>query len=246
MSKNNLIITTITILLMWTLPLIAGPPYDTVDPEPVELHHRKMYVASHSAHETEGWSSTAPHFEVNYGAAKNLQLHLIVPLAYNKPSDGNASYGFSDAEIGIKYRFVKEGKTMPQIGVFPLAELPTGNKDMGLGSGGTQIFLPIWIQKSFGKFTTYGGTGYWINPGEGNANWWYSGWQIQYNVNDKFNFGTELYHNTPKELGGESETRFNVGAVVNVTSHHHILFSVGRSIQGTVLFQGYAGYQVTL
>jgi hypothetical protein len=58
--------------------------------------------------------------------------------------------------------------------MFPLVEVPSGDADKGLGNGKTQYFLPVWLQKDFGKWTIYGGGGYWINPGTGNKNWWFS------------------------------------------------------------------------
>jgi hypothetical protein len=225
---------------------LAGPPYDTDDPEPVALYHWEFYIASHISHETDLWESSAPQFEVNYSAVKDLQFHMIVPLSYNSETGNKTNYGLGDLELGFKYRFLKEGKNSPQIAVFPIVELPLGNTDKGLGGGEIQIILPIWLQKSFGKFTTYGGAGLWINPGDGNKNWWFSGWQIQYNLNDNINFGTEITHSTSKEIDGESETRFNIGSVINLNEHHHLLLSAGRGIGGPVKFQGYVGYQLTL
>src|SRR5207237_3278818 len=126
-------------------PLFAGAPYDTDDPEPAELHHLEFYLATHSAHEADGWSGTAPQWEVNYGAVKNLQLHFSLPLAYNNPANESSSYGISDAEVGFKYRFIEEGKIMPQVAIYPAVEIPTGNEHKGLGSGQTQFYLPIWL-----------------------------------------------------------------------------------------------------
>ena len=64
----------------------AGPPFTTDDPEPVEYQHWEVYLASQLAHDKDGWSGTSPHFEVNYGALPNLQLHLIAPVSYTAPS----------------------------------------------------------------------------------------------------------------------------------------------------------------
>jgi len=38
-----------------------------------------------------------------------------------------------------------------------------------------QAFLPVWMQKDVGDWTVYGGGGYWINPGAGQKNWWFTG-----------------------------------------------------------------------
>jgi hypothetical protein len=127
-----------------------------------------------------------------------------------------------------------------------LIELPTGNQTKGLGSGNTQVFIPVWLQKSFGKWSTYGGTGYWINPGTGNKNYWFTGLQLQRQITDNFNVGAEIYHTTEKSETENSDTRFNIGMVFDASEHHHILFSIGRSFNNSVLMQGYIGYQLTL
>ncbi len=154
----------------------AGPPFTTDDPEPVEYRHWEIYLASQLAHDSGAWSGTSPHVELNYGAIPNLQLHLIAPVAFNAPSQESRQLGYGDTELGIKYRFLQETARLPQVGVFPLIELPTGDAARDLGSGHTQVFFPMWLQKSSGPWTTYGGGGYWINPGAGNRNWWFVGW----------------------------------------------------------------------
>lgn len=226
--------------------LFSGPPYDTDDPEPVELHHWEFYLSSRPVHDDAGWTGTCPHAEVNYGAVKNVQLHVIAPMGFNFPKSGPLHYGFGDAELGVKYRFVQEGKTTPMIGTFPLVELPTGNQDKGLGNGKAQLYIPVWLQKTIGKWQTYGGGGYWINPGEGKKNWWYAGWMLQNQVTKQLSIGAELYHMTPQDELSGSETRFNLGMVFDFTEHHHLLISAGKGFQGPVKAQLYAGYQLTI
>lgn len=234
-------------LLLLTTPLRAGagPPYATDDPEPVDYQHWEFYVASQVEHGDGEWSGTGPHVEVNYGALPNLQLHLITPFAFILPAEGTGRYGYGDTEIGFKYRFIQEGEWRPMVGIFPLVELPTGNSDNGLGSGQTRAFLPLWLQKSFGPWQTYGGGGYWINPGTGNKNYWFVGWQVSRHLTDNVAVGAEVFHTTPQQEEGPSETRFNIGLVVDVTEHQHVLFSAGRGLQGPNDFQGYLAYQWT-
>jgi hypothetical protein len=91
-----------------------------------------------------------------------------------------AQWGLADTELGIKYRFIEQDKTSwaPSISIYPLLEVPTGNAARGLGTGRTHAFVPIWIQKDFGEWTTFGGGGYWTNPGRGNKNHWFVGWVL--------------------------------------------------------------------
>jgi len=154
-------------LLCTLLPpaTFAGPPFRTDDPEPVEYKHWEVYVASQGSSEQNETSRTAPHIEVNYGILPNVQLHLLAPFEYVKPEGQPSHYGYGDTELGAKFRFIQETDLCPQVGTFPILILPTGNEDKSLGSGEVQVFLPLWFQTSWGPWKTYGGGGYWINPG---------------------------------------------------------------------------------
>jgi hypothetical protein len=138
--------------------------------------------------------------------------------------------GIGDTELGVKYRLIDPGKSdwWPQVGVFPLVEIPTGDAKRNLGAGYTQVFLPIWVQKDLGKWTTYGGGGYWINPGPGNRNYWFFGWTLQRQVTDKLALGGEVFHQTSNMVGRGESTGFNLGGVYDLTDHYHLLFSAGH------------------
>jgi hypothetical protein len=224
---------------------LAGPPFATDDPEPVEYQHWEVYLGSQFEHSSDGASGTLPHVEVNYGVQPNLQLHLIAPLGFDAPSGAGRQYGYGDTELGAKYRFVDESDGVPQVGVFPLVELPTGNSARGLGSGHTQLFLPVWLQKSSGSWTTYGGGGYWINPGAGNRNWWFAGWLIQRQVRPDLAVGMEIFHETAQTDGGASATRMNFGIIWDLDKTRHVLASVGPTIQGPSGYQAYLALQFT-
>lgn len=233
------------LLLAVTRPVLAGPPFATDDPVPVDYQHWEIYLGTMHTETGDGWAGTAPHLEVNYGAFTNVQLHLAVPLAYDAPAHDGPHYGLGDTELGVKYRFVQETERFPQIGIFPLLEVPTGRASQGLGGGHVQAFLPVWLQKSFGRWTVYGGCGYGINPGAGNRDWGFGGALVQYQVADQVAVGGEIYHRTAAESGGRGDTAFNVGAVIDFNEHQHLLFSAGRSLDGPVDFQIYAAWQFT-
>ena len=82
--------------------------------------------------------------EVNHGAAPNLQLHVIVPLASNDVQGSSTQVGIGDIELGVKYRFPTPGEKdwYPQVAIFPLVELATSNSDRGLGAGKTRVYSP--------------------------------------------------------------------------------------------------------
>ena len=214
-------------------PANAGPPFITDDPEPVDLGHWEVYGFSAATHIAGDIGGTLGGVEVNYGAAPNLQLHMIAPLSFDDPKGSSFRTGIGDVELGVKYRFITPGKNdwWPQVGIFPLIELPTGDAGRGLGAGQTRAFLPVWVQKDFGKWTTYGGGGYWINPGAGNQNYWFAGWLLQQQVTDKLAIGGELFHQTAAKIDGKESSGFNIGGVYDFNDHYHLLFSAGRGLQ---------------
>jgi len=59
------------------------------------------------------------------------------------------------------------------------------------------------------------------------------------------NVGAEVFHTTVQGAGGEPETRFNIGLVLDVSDLQHVLLSAGRGLQGPNQFQGYVAYQLT-
>ncbi len=223
----------------------AGPPFKTDDPQPVDFLHWEFYVASQQQFDRYQTNATAPHFEINYGVVPNMQLHLVAPLGYVHTEDGT-HYGYSDTELGVKYRVLDETETAPQVGFFPLIEVPTGSQSKGLGSGKVQAYLPIWGQKSWGKFTTYAGGGFWYNPGVGQKNWFFTGWEAQYDFSEVLTLGGELYYQTADNVDAISSRGFDVGGYVNISDHHHILFSLGRMSSESATITGYLGYQLTI
>jgi len=245
-TQHRYIVTSVATLgLVLVGNLYGGPPFITDDPEPVDYQHWEFYIASMHFETADGWTGTAPHFELNYGVITNVQLHLIAPLTYNAPNDGPVQCGYGDTELGVKFRFMQQTSVLPEAAIFPLLEVPSGSGARGLGSRQCQALLPVWFQKDFGKWTIYGGGGYWINPGVGNQNWGFVGAVLQYQVRDNILIGGEINHSTPAEIGGRDDTTFNVGTVIDFTEHQHFLFSAGRSIDGPTDFQCYIAWQFT-
>jgi hypothetical protein len=242
MSRKRLIVVG---FLAVVAVLRAGPPLVTDDPEPVDYQHWEVYLASQDEHSSEGASGMLPQVEVNYGVRPNLQLHVIAPLAFDALAGARRQSGYGDTELGAKYRFVEEAAGRPQMALFPFIELPTGDRDRGLGSGHTQIFLPVWVQKNFGSWTTYGGGGYWINPGAGNRNWWFTGWLVQKQVRPDLTVGAEIFNETAQTVRGESDTKLNVGVIWDLDETRHLLVSAGPTIQRPTGYQTYLACQLT-
>lgn len=241
---KKLIILSSLLIILLAENTFAGPPFDTDDPEPVNYLHWEFYVSSMMEFEPGSDNLTLPHFEINYGAFPNTQIHLLAPLGYVKYGR-LSNYGYMDTELGFKYRFINTDNGF-MVGIFPLAEIPTGNSSKQLGNGKAQFYVPLWLQKSWGKFTSYGGVGYWFNPGTGNKNWTFLGWEGQYDFSSYVTLGGEIFYQTPDVQNGQSVAGFHLGGIININDHNHVLFSIGHSLNSTDITSGYLGYQVTI
>jgi len=126
---------------------LAGPPFRTDDPEPVEYKHWELYLASQGSFDHDERSLTAPHVEINYGVFPNVQLHLLAPLEYVKTEGQAFQYGYGDTELGVKFRFIQETDWCPQVGIFPIFLLPQAMKREAWGAERLRPSSPSGFRK---------------------------------------------------------------------------------------------------
>jgi hypothetical protein len=238
--------------VLWSGSVAAGPPFRTDDPEPVAYQHWEFYTFFSGTHVTGNTSGVGPAFEFNYGLIPDGQLHIVAPLAFNSSGGSPTQFGYGDTELGFKYRFIQEDEKgwRPQVGIFPFLEVPTGNENRGLGSGHVRAYFPIWVQKGFGDWTTYGGGGYWINQDRnfGDRNYWFFGWLLQRKITEHLALGAEIFHQTADNIQTVDSTGFNIGGVYDFDEHNHLLFSTGCGFQHsseTNAYSWYLAWQVT-
>jgi hypothetical protein len=231
-------------LILNQFRIYAGPPFTTDDPEPVGFRHWEYYLSSMNLIQHGITTGTLPHAEINYGIIKNCQIHVLLPLNYNLIQHGDFQYGYSATEIGFKYRFYKNSDESLQIGTFPILEVPTFHNKYFANN--LQVYLPVWVQKSWNRLTTYGGAGYWFDRGGNNTDWFFSGWEIQYDLSKTFTLGTEVFYRTSSTTEGRSSSGFNIGGSVNFNENLHFIFSAGHTITGEKGFMSYAGILITI
>src|ERR1700689_1876783 len=92
-----------------------GPPYQTDDPVPVDLHHYEFYIFGSVDGTLAEIDSTGPALEFNWGAISRVQLHPVFPTGGIFPSNnpiylpggaGPRAFGLTDMELGAKIAFI--------------------------------------------------------------------------------------------------------------------------------------------
>lgn len=238
-----LVVLRVLVLLALVLapPAFAGPPFLTDDPEPVDYRHWEAYLFSSYDRSSAARQIQGPAVEFNLGAAPNLQLHLVVPWAWSQSFGSRTQSGLGDVELGFKFRFLQETEHGPQIGIFPMVELPAGNASRGLGNGRAWFRIPLWIQKSWGPWTTYGGGGWTINHAPGQRSHTFAGWLLQRDLGKRLTLGGEVFAQGADAEGERGFAIADLGGSLNFTPGFSLLFSAGHTVRGerhTVAYLG--------
>ena len=92
-------------VLCW--PAWAGPPYITDDPEPTPFKEFEIYLFASGSDAHDG-SEAATGIDFNYGATPDLQLTMVVPVAYENPVGSDSASSLGNIELAAKYRFLHQ------------------------------------------------------------------------------------------------------------------------------------------
>jgi hypothetical protein len=205
---------------------LAGPPYETDDPVPADLGKWEIYAYTAGT----GFGKAAEGeagLDINYGAAKDLQLTAVVPMAYER---GEKTH-LGDVELEAKYLFLhqKDGTIIPDIAFYPGIILPTSGHRYGSGKVGAGLLA--FAQKDLGDWSMFGGGGYSINPGPENKDFWEIGYALTRTINDKLEIGGEIHHQGAEEYDGAPSTSLGLGFEYAIADKWSILGAGGPIIQ---------------
>lgn len=236
----------------------AGPPFQTDDPTPVDYGHYEFYIFGTVDGTPAELDPTGPAFEFNWGAVPTVQLHAILPFGAIMPSNnpiyapagtGPSAFGLTDAELGLKWGFIKQTEHRPQIGTFTMLELPTGNSDKGLGVGRAWYKLPLWIEKEFGPWSLVGGAGYTLIHQTQFRGYPYCGFLVKRELGKKLELSIESFSHARE---GFATAQTQASSMIDAGGYYHfkspglqLLFAYGHSIAGQTENYGYLGLYKT-
>jgi hypothetical protein len=206
---------------------LAGPPYLSDDPEPTDYKHFEIYTFSNGTVTQTGTSGEAG-IDFNYGAAPNLQLTAVLPAGYQFGGLDPAVGSLGNIELAAKYRFLTQDKAGVDVAFFPRVFLPSGSTV--IGTQHTSLFLPLWFEKDWNKWSAFGGGGCELNRGGDSRNFCEMGLVVTQQVTSKLQLGMEIFHQTPDTIGNRSLTSLGVGARYDLNDNIHMLGYLARGI----------------
>ncbi len=216
------------ICLLWCPTVLAGPPFVSDDPEPTDAGHWEIYNFVSGTRLT-GVEAGQAGFDVNYGAAPDLQLTAVLPIDYS--SARGLSPGAGDIQLAAKLRFVHQSADgwLPDVAFFPRLFVPSGSRRFETGKA--SLFLPVWLQKDSADWSYFGGGGYQLNAGPGQRNYTLFGAALHRRISDQLLLGAELYHQSGTVDQALAYSALNLGITYQINSHLALLGAAGPGIQ---------------
>jgi hypothetical protein len=207
---------------------LAGPPYVSDDPQPTDRGRFEIYLFNqHTA--TRDGGAGAYGIDFNYGAAPELQLTAVLPLAYERPAGAPHATAVGNVELAAKVRFIHGEDEGWNVALFPRVVLPSASRRVG--EQHASVLLPLWLERDWGPWSTFGGGGCAIHRGDGDRDFCLVSWALARQILPALQLGVEAFHRTPDSRGARAATGFNVGIHYDLTPNFHVVASAGSGIQ---------------
>ena len=222
---------------------VAGPPYITDDPEPTDYQHYEIYLFANGERSLDGLNGESG-VDFNYGALPDLQLTAVLPIGYSFPNGEGKQIGPGNIELAAKYRFLHQAQIGWDIAVFPRVFLPSLSSRVG--DNHPAFLLPLWLEKDWDDWSTFGGGGCEINRGRDAKNFCLAGWALTRQVLPALQLGAELVYQTLPTKDSRSSTGVGVGVKYDLTDNYHLLGYFGPSLENTNQTSQFSGYAAML
>jgi hypothetical protein len=223
-------------------PTLAGPPFQSDDPEPTDYKHFEIYTFNNGTATRDGTGGEAG-IDINYGGAPNLQLTATLPGAFNVPSRSGLRLGLGNIELAAKYRFLHQEGFGLDVAVFPRVFLPSPSS--AVADNHASLLLPLWVQKDWGDWSSFGGGGC-VFSAQHAQNHCLAGLVVTRKVLPKLQFGLELFHQTADSAGTPASTSVGMGVIYDLNDNYHLLGYVRRGIQNANQTDQYSWYAALL
>jgi outer membrane putative beta-barrel porin/alpha-amylase len=204
-------------------PALAGPPYVSDDPEPTDYRKFEIYAFTEGVAGRAGTDGSSG-IDFNYGAAPDLQMTAVLPVAY----DAN-TMGVGNVELAVKYRFAHQADIGWDIAAFPRVILPSISRD--IGDKHISVLLPLWAEKDWGDWSTFGGGGCVLSRGGRSQDYCMAGWALTRAMTPALHIGAEIVHQGADSKGGHVSTAVGAGATYDLSETYHLLAYWGPSLE---------------
>lgn len=224
----------------------AGPPLLSDDPGTPGNGRWEINCAFTAKKSSNEWLLETPLLDLNYGLGERVQLKYEVPWVVLDTDEEGVKSGLGDSLAGVKWRFLDEDKASVSMSVYPQFEFNTitSPADRGLVDRGSEFFMPVEIQKTFGPIQADLELGRVFRAHEDDE--WVSGLVLGHEFSEQIELLAEI-RDTSSPCFEHDQVIMNIGTRWKLNETYTLLFSAGRSVFNSnheeLKFLSYLGLQ---
>ena len=210
----------------------APPPLVTGDVPTADPAHFEWYLGARYQ-DTGTIERQLPFTELVYGIMDRWEVSAEMPFISE-----NGEYGPGDFVLGTKAVAWTETESRPGIAGSFEVKFPTGDAELGLGSGGYEYEVRLRSQKTFGWFTPILNVGYiWVPDvevggiQEPRENMIRASFAQEWQVASGTKLLSEIYWRTSDEAGDPDRLAWNAGFKQKVADSLTLHGAVGTSLR---------------
>jgi len=208
----------------------AGPPLLTDDPEPTEQGHWEINLATTATLRGHTWTDNLPLLDASYGLLDAVEVSFDLPFVLGDGAGHGSHGGIGDADIGTKWRFMKQDKDGITAAIGPdfAFNVSSSAAHHGLVPKGWGLLVPLEVERELGGGNTvFGEFGYRWNEYGGNG--LSGGVAMEHEFSKTFSLMGEMHLESGPAFRN-SELVANAGFLWKTSEHTALLGSIGRGL----------------
>ena len=108
------------------------------------------------------------------------------------------------------------------------------------------MLLPIWVGRSWDRWSTFGGGGCTLNHGGDSQNFCQLGWTVTRQLTGNLQLGAEVFHQTADTKGGFGSTGAGLGVIYDLNENFHLMASLNVGLQNASATNRHSWYFAVL
>ncbi len=230
--------------LAWLLtptPSSAFRPLTVDDAAPADVRTLQIKAGGLYTQDVSGDREPGTEVELTYGLPWDLEVSVKGAYLVVQPEAGASVSGFGDTTLSAKWRVLREDEKgwAPALAIAPSVNVPTADRDHGLGDGGVATGLTGIVSKNLGPLSVHLNAGYTFarqEPSRGVElrDAYFYGGAVEIPVSEHVNVVGDLFVQQAEVDGEHNTVAFTTGLTLALGKALTLDAAIQRRLRATV------------
>ena len=210
--------------------ILAGPPLSIDDPGVLDAWHWEIIGATTMTSSSDGDYWQAPLLDISLGVIEDyVQVGFVYPYAHADFGNGGSQSDFGNAELGVKWRFLKRDRLQMAFAPYHAFGVSTRTAAKGISNDSDATVLPINAEYRVDDRWSLNGEVRHVSVDNASNEWGY-GAAVAFAPNDRWTLLAEVAGASDTEFDNEF-LELRVGFDTALKDSFHLLFSIATGIK---------------